>query len=238
MAHSLAFLSKEQSMTFRFRFTGRWSGEQSVTGGATFLRRVQIRCQVGKTHPEVQAHITWSLSSWVKSPELENLTRLPSFPFYSLAFPFFFYAQMHRKCSFWLTRPSDLPFPKWSARQHRPWIWPPLAWIAIISPNAPAAPVSPGPSDPVAAVPSGSAVPAAGTSSGIWRSGPCSLPAFRPRPWHVMGEIDHRDGGNWPPLLDLDLALLLIVLRNHLHRGHSPPAWGLLFGFWSLRLQI
>lgn len=123
---------------------------------------------------------------------------------------------------------NELPLPKWSAREHRPWIWPSLAWIAIISPNAPAAPVSAGPSDPVAVVSSGSSVPAAGTSSGIGTLALAHFPAF---------QLGHA-GGNWPLPLDLDLALLLIVFRNYLHKGLSPPAWGLLFGFWSLISQI
>ena len=119
---------------------------------------------------------------------------------------------------------SELPFLKWSTRELRPWIWPSLAWIAIISPNAPAAPVSPGPSDPVAVVPSGSSVPAAGPSSGI---GALALAHF---PASQLG----RAGGNWPPPLDLDLALL-IVCRNYLQRGLVfqlgvfSLAFGLLF---------
>lgn len=127
------------------------------------------------------------------------------------------------QCSFWWTCPSDLPIPKWSARVHRPWTWASLAWIAIISPNAPAAPVSPGPSVPVAVVPSGSSVPAAGTSSGIGVLAIAHIPASQLR----------RVGGNSLLLPDLDLSLLLIVLRNYLHEGLSAPTWGLLFGFWS-----
>lgn len=160
--------------------------------------------------------------------EPETLTGLLLLASTPCLFLFFFCAQMCRKTFIPMNFPSDLPFPKWSTREHRPRIWPSLAWIAVISPNALAAPVSPGPSDPVAVVPSGSSVPAAGTSSGIGALALAHFPAFQLR--HV--------GRNWLLLLDLDLALLLIVLRNYLHKGLSLPAWGLLFGFWSLILQL
>lgn len=202
-------------------------GELSITNWATFLTRLQIRGQVGKSHLKQEAGLYLVL---VQMEMLLN-QRLwldclcsPSTPR-----PFFFYAQLCKKnIHSDELGSSELPFPKWSTRAHRPWIWPSLAWIAIISPNAPAAPVSAGPSDPVAVVSSGSSVPAAGTSTGIGALALAHFPAFQ------LG----RAGGNWPLPLDLDLALLLIVLRNYLHKVLSPPAWGLLFGFWSLILQI
>lgn len=143
-------------------------------------------------------------------------------------FLFFFYTHMCRKIFIPTNLPNWSKVPKWSKRVYRPWTWPSLAWIAIISPNALAAPVSPGPSVPVAVVPSGASVPAAGTSSGIGALATAPFPAFQLR----------CVGGNWLLLPDLDLSLLLIVLRNYLHKQLSPPAWGLLFGFWSLILQI
>lgn len=98
---------------------------------------------------------------------------------------------------------------------HRPWTWLSLAWIAVISPNAPAAPVSPGSSVPVAVVPSGSSVPAAGTSSGIGALAIAHVPASQLR--HV--------GGNWLLLPDLDLSLLLISEITST-RGLGLQLWG------------
>lgn len=140
-------------------------------------------------------------------------------------FLFFFYTPVCRKM-FILTN-----LPKWSIISYmvnkRPWTWPSLAWIALISSNAPAAPVSPGPSVPVAVVPSGSSVPAAGTSSGIGALAIAHFPASQ-----VLYV-----GGNWLLLPDLDLSFLLIVLRDYLHKGLSPPAWESSLWLWSL-LQI
>lgn len=98
---------------------------------------------------------------------------------------------------------------------HRPWTWLSLAWIAVVSPNAPAAPVSPGSSVPVAVVPSGSPVPAAGSSSGTGALATAPYPTFQLR--RVGGKLTAaaRSG-----------SVTSFDLRNYLHKGLSPPAWG------------
>lgn len=197
----------------------QWLNELPVVNWGTFLNRMHKRWQVAKSHCEPEAGI---YLAFIQMPEIQ--IGLPSFPLLLHVSSFSFSTL---KYSFWWTRPRDLPFLKWSTRIHRPFIWPSLVWIAIISPNTPAAPVSPGPSVPVAVVRSGSSVPAAGTSSGIGALANSSLPSLPTQT--CWGKLTSASGSG--PVTSFDL-------QNYTHKGLSPSACGLLFGFWSLILQI